>query len=115
MTKKRKPIVFRALFLSEVHMQQRWYLTGRNSSRSYIRREKTEHLKILKKSIIAAQKCKNILLEAALINFWSFANPKLKKLSLPKLSHLHGNIKKKCKNGCSGECSERHESNLMML
>ena len=37
---------------------------------------------------MAMQKCKNILLQAALKDFWSSAKPKLKKLSLPKLSLL---------------------------
>ena len=37
---------------------------------------------------MAAQKCKNILLQAALKDFWSSANKKLKKLSLSKLSLL---------------------------
>ena len=32
------------------------------------------------------QKCKNILLQAAVKDFWSSANPKLKKLSFSKLS-----------------------------
>ena len=41
--------------------------------------EKTKKLKIIKKSIMAAQKCKNILLQAALKDFWSHANPKLTK------------------------------------
>ena len=85
---KNKFMVFRALFLFEVHIQQRWYLTGGNSSWSFIRRKKTEHFKILKKSIMAAQKCKNILMQAALRDFWSSANPKLKRVSLPKLSLL---------------------------
>ena len=34
---------------------------------------------------MAAQKCKSIWLLAALKDFWSSANPKLKKLSLSKL------------------------------
>ena len=88
MTKKWKFVVFKALFLLEVHIQQRWYLTGENSSRSFIRSKKTEHFRILRKSIMAAQKCKNILLQTALKDFWSSANPKLKKLNLPKLSLL---------------------------
>ena len=37
---------------------------------------------------MAVQKWKNILLQAALKDFWSSANPKLKKLSLPKPSLL---------------------------
>ena len=31
---------------------------------------------------MAAQKCKNIQLQAALKDFWSSANPKLKKIKL---------------------------------
>ena len=38
---------------------------------------------LLKKSIMAVQKCKTIPLQAALKDFSSSANPKLKKLSLP--------------------------------
>ena len=37
---------------------------------------------------MAVQKCKNILLQAALKDFWSSTNLKLKKLSLSKLSLL---------------------------
>ena len=102
MTEKRKFMVFRALFLFEVHIQQRWYLTGGNSSWSFIRRKKTEHFKILKKSIMAAQKCKNILLQAALKDFWSSANPKLKKLSLPKLSLLQDHTEENARMGVLG-------------
>ena len=102
MTEKQKFMVFRALFLFEVHIQQRWYLTGGNSSWSFIRRKKTEHFKILKKSIMAAQKCKNILLQAALKDFWSSANPKLKKLSLPKLSLLQDHTEENARMGVLG-------------
>ena len=92
MTEKQKFMVFRALFLFEVHIQQRWYLTGGNSSWSFIWRKKTDNFKILKKSVMATQKYKNILLQAALKDFWSSANPKLKKLSLPELSLLQNHI-----------------------
>ena len=102
MTEKQKFMVFRAIFLFELHIQQRWYLTGGNSFWSFIRRKKTEHFKILKKSIMAAQKCKNILLQAALKDFWSSANPKLKKLSLPKLSLLQDHIKENAEWGLLG-------------
>ena len=71
--------VIRVLFLFEVHIQQRWWLTEGNSSWSVIRRKKTEHFKI-KKSTMAAQKCKIILLQAALKDFRSSANVKLKKV-----------------------------------
>ena len=37
---------------------------------------------------MATQKCKNILLQAALKDFWSSVKPKLKKLSLSKFSLL---------------------------
>ena len=37
-----------------------------NSFWSVIRKKKTEHFKIIKKSIMAAQKCNNIWLQAAL-------------------------------------------------
>ena len=62
MTEKLNFMVFRALFLIEVHIQQRWYLTGRNSFWSVIRRKKTEQFTIIRKSIMAAQKCKNVWL-----------------------------------------------------
>ena len=45
----------------------------------FSKRKKTEHFKIMKQSVIAAQKCKNILLQAALKDFLSSADPKLKK------------------------------------
>ena len=83
MTEKPKFMVFRVLFLFEVHIQQRWYLTGGNSPWSVIRRRKTQHFKI-KKPIQAAQKCKIILLQAALKDFWSSANLKLKKIKFVK-------------------------------
>ena len=60
---------FMVLFLFEVRIQQRWYLTGGNSSLNVIRRRTTEHFKIIKKTIMGAQKCKNILLQAALMDF----------------------------------------------
>ena len=47
--------VFRDLLLFEVHIQQRLYLTGGNSSSCVIRRKKTEHFKIIQKSIMAVQ------------------------------------------------------------
>ena len=59
-----------------------------NSSLTVIRRKKTEHFKIMKKSIMVAQIWKNILLQAALNDFWSFPNPKLKPLSFSKLPLL---------------------------
>ena len=82
MAEKRK---FRALSLFEVHIQQRWYLTQETLSGVLLEDRK---LKIIKKSIMAAQKCKNILFQAALKDFWSSANLKLKKLHLSKLSLL---------------------------
>ena len=78
MTEKLNLIVFRVLFLFAVHMRQRGYLTGRNSSWSVTRRKKTEHFTIIKKSIMAAQKCKNIWLQAAIKDFQASANSKLK-------------------------------------
>ena len=58
MAEKLSFMVFGALFLFEVYIQQRSYLIGRSSFWSAIRRNKTEHFKIIKKSIIAAEKCK---------------------------------------------------------
>ena len=78
MAEKLNFVVFGALFLFDTRIQQRWYLAGRNSSWSVIRRMKTEHFTIMKKSTVASQKCKNILLQAALKDFWLSANPKLK-------------------------------------
>ena len=75
MAEKLKFMVFRALFLFEVHIQQRWYLTGGNSFWNVIRRKKTEHFKIMKKSIMVAQNWNSCRL---LKDFWSSANPKLK-------------------------------------
>ena len=69
MAEKLNFIVFGALFLFEVHIQQRSYSTWRKSSWSVIRRKKSEHLKIMKKSIMAAQKCKHMLFQAALKDF----------------------------------------------
>ena len=51
---------------------------------------------------MAVQKCKNILLQAALKDFWSSANPKLKKLSLPKLSLLQDHIEENARTGVLG-------------
>ena len=96
MAEKLNFMVFRVYFyLKYIHAQQRCYLTGGNPSWSVIRRKKTEHCKIIKKSIMAAQKWKKILLQAALKDFWSSANPKLKKLSLSKLSLLQDHTGKK--------------------
>ena len=67
MAEKLKFMVFRALFLFEVHIQQRWYLTGGNSFWNVIRRKKTEDFKLMKKSIMVAQKCKNIYIVAGWI------------------------------------------------
>ena len=60
-------MVSRALFLFEGHIQQ--VLTGENSFWIVVRKEKIEHFKIIKKSIMAAQKWKNIYLQAALKDF----------------------------------------------
>ena len=57
MVEKLNFMVFRALFLFEVHIQQR-YLTDVNSSWSVTRRKKIKHRKIIMKSIMVA--CKNI-------------------------------------------------------
>ena len=102
MTEKRKFMVFRVLFLFELHIQQRWYLTRGNSSWSFIRRKKTEHFKVLKKSIMAAQKCKNILLQAALKDFWSSSNLNLEKLSLPNLSLPQDHTERNARMGVLG-------------
>ena len=69
MAEKWNFMVFRDLFLFEVNIQQRLYLAGGDSSWFVVRRKKTEHFKISKKFIMAVQKCKIILLEAALKDF----------------------------------------------
>ena len=51
---------------------------------------------------MAAQKCKNILLQAALKDFRSSANPKLKSLSLPKLSLLQDHTEENARMGVLG-------------
>ena len=81
----------------------------------------------------------NILLQAALKDFWLSTNPKLKKLSLPKLSLLQDHTEENAKMGVLGsyfylqviwnivsqwifkklnfeglQTYERHESHLMM-
>ena len=53
------------------------------------------------------QKCKNILLHAALKDFWSSANPKLKKLSLLKLSFLQDHIEEMQEWGFLGATFDR--------
>ena len=88
MAEKMNFMVFRALFLYEVHIQQRWYLTGE---------KKTEYFKIIKKYIMASQKCKNIWLQAALKHFWSSANPKLKKNQVCQNSYFFMAIMKEIK------------------
>ena len=54
MPEKRKFMVFNALFLFEVRIQQKRYLTGENFFLNVITRKKTEHCKIMKKSIMVA-------------------------------------------------------------
>ena len=51
---------------------------------------------------MATQKCKNILLQAALKDFWSSANPKLKELSLSKLSLLQDHTEENTRMGVLG-------------
>ena len=85
MTEKPKFTIFRVLFLFEVHIQQRWYLIGKTFP-GVLLEERKLNISKLKKSIMAAQKCKILLLQAAWKDFWSSANLKLKKLSLSKLS-----------------------------
>ena len=51
---------------------------------------------------MAAEKCKNILFQAALKDFWSSANPKLKKSSLPKLSLLQDHTEENARMGVLG-------------
>ena len=61
--------VFRDLFLFEVHIQQRLYLTGGNSSSCVIRRKKTEHFKIIQKSIMAVQKMQKYIAAGCIKGF----------------------------------------------
>ena len=52
---------------------------------------------------MAARECKNIWLLAALKDFWSSANPKLKKLSLSKLLLLQDHSDQNTRIGGFGE------------
>ena len=52
---------------------------------------------------MAAQKCKNILLQSALKDFWLSAKPKLKKNMFAKTLTSSGSYWRKCKNGGSWE------------
>ena len=52
---------------------------------------------------MAPQKCKNIWLLAALKEFWSSANPKLKKSSLSKLLLLQDHSDQNARKGGLGE------------
>ena len=51
---------------------------------------------------MAAQKCKNILLQSALKDFWLSAKPKLKKITLTKLSLLQDHIEENARMGAHG-------------
>ena len=61
--------VFRDLFLFEVHIQQRLYLKYGNSSLCVIRRKKTEHFKIIQKSIMAVQKMQKYIAAGCIKGF----------------------------------------------
>ena len=76
--------VFRDLFLFEVHIQQRLYLKRGNSSSCVIRQKKTEHLKIIRKSIMAVQKCKKYIAAGCIKGFLIICSPKAKKLKFVK-------------------------------
>ena len=78
MAEKLNFMIFRDLFLNGKHILPRRYLISGNSFYSIIRRKKTEHFKTIKKSIMAAQKCKNVWLKVVLKEFLS-TRPKLKK------------------------------------
>ena len=94
----------------------------------------------MKKSTMAVQKCKNILLRAALKDFWSSANPKLEELKVCQNSLFQDDTEENARIGGSMEIllfssdlniasqwvfkeklnfeglqtNERHESHLMM-
>ena len=51
---------------------------------------------------MAGQKCKNILLQAALKDFWSSANPKLKKVKFVETLTTLGSYWKNAKMGIYG-------------
>ena len=57
----------------------------------------------MKKSIMAAQKCKNLLLQTPVKDIWSSANPKLKEISFSKLSLFGGLTEKNARIGGSKE------------
>ena len=86
MAEKPKFMVFKVLLLFEVHIQQRWYLTGGNSSWNVIRRKKTFKIKKKFKNKEIHNGCAKMQnnIVAGCIKGWS-ANLKLKKLSLLKL------------------------------
>ena len=86
MAEKRNFLVFRALFYMRYISNQNDLLQGEALAGVLLEeRKRTWRFKIIKKSVMAAKKCKNILLQAVLKDFWSSANPKLKS-SLSKLA-----------------------------
>ena len=145
MTEKQKFMVFRAIFLFELHIQQRWYLTGGNSFWSFIRRKKTEHFKILLYCYIVifhngCSKMQKYTVAGSIKGFLIMCLLKTKKISLPKLSFLQDHIEENTRMGVLGSyfclqvilniarqwvfrklnfedlrTYERHQSHLMML
>ena len=78
--------------------QTLFYRTLPATAKDPIRRKKTEHFKIMKKNIMAAWKCKNMLLQVALKDFWSSADPNLKKKICQNSHFFRIILKKKSKN-----------------
>ena len=68
-----------------------------------LKKKKIKHFKLMKKSIVAAQKCKKILLQAALKHFWLSTNLKLKKSNLSKCSFLQDSTEENARVGGSRE------------
>ena len=69
MAGKPKFMVFRVLFLFEVHIQQRLYLTGGNSSWSVLEERKLNISNKIKKSITAAKKMQNYIVSGCIKGF----------------------------------------------
>ena len=91
MAEKLNFMVFRAVFLFEVHIQQSYW------------KKKLNNWKKLRNPQWLLKNAKNIWLQTALKYFWSPANPKLNKSSLWKLLLLQDHTEQNARVGGSGE------------
>ena len=91
MAEKLNFMVFRAVFLFEVHIQQSYW------------KKKLNNWKKLRNPQWLLKNAKNIWLQTALKDFWSPANPKLNKSSLWKLLLLQDHTEQNARVGGSGE------------